>query len=96
MMYRNPQIHAESEHYPKHKWAICLIVIRHVSSICDTDGTDEEVRYPNQTFRENSCSNQDIRHNLHPKIKLQTQDGKPTRFLSLLPYQNSTFDRIIN
>jgi hypothetical protein len=73
MMYGNPQIQAESEHYPEHKWAILFIVICHVSSICDADGTDEEIMYPNQTFRENSYSNQYVIHGLHPKIKLQTQ-----------------------
>jgi len=40
-MYRNPQIHAASEHNPEQKLAILLIVIRRVISICDTDGTDE-------------------------------------------------------
>ena len=51
-MYRNPQIHAESEHYPEQEWDILLIVICHVSSICNADGTDEEIRYPNQTLKE--------------------------------------------
>jgi hypothetical protein len=52
-MYRNPHIHAGSEHYQEQKWAILLIVICHVRSTCDADGTDEEIRYPNQTLREN-------------------------------------------
>ena len=49
MMYGNPQIHAESEHYPEQNWAILLIVIRHVSSICDADGTDEKIMYSKDT-----------------------------------------------
>jgi len=52
-MYGNPQIHAESEHIPEQKWAILFIVIRHVGSICNANDTDEEIRYPSQTSREN-------------------------------------------
>lgn len=35
------------------KWAILFSVIRHVGSICNADGTDEEIRYPSQTSKEN-------------------------------------------
>jgi hypothetical protein len=52
---------------------IKFIVIRHVSSICDADGTDEDIRCQNQAFRENSYNNLYVIHGLHPKIKLQTQ-----------------------
>jgi hypothetical protein len=50
-MYGNPQIHAESEHYPEQKWAICLTVIHRVRSIYDTDGTDEEISLPIPDFQ---------------------------------------------
>ena len=62
MMYGNPHIHAEPEHFLEQKWAILLSVIRHVGSICNTDGTDEEIRCPSQTSNENEYSNQDVIH----------------------------------
>jgi len=87
MMYRNPQIQAESEYYPEQKWAILLIGIRRVGSICNHDGTDKEIRYPSQTFREKLIQQPGRHTQLASQNYLQTQDGKnlPEFTLSITP-----------